>query len=173
MTANSRLNCHHGSINNQEKTICLLYECQEQLEEKVDRLMRLVKHLRIKVNMHNESIIVLEEKVAEMEKHFCHCTDQGKGEGKEIIQVEEPLVFNYDSDNTYHTAPSTSGVKVLKLIPINSNPEDREVKKMEGYKSCGCGCASHPILLSSDNNVSVAENTIPIRIQVEHSPPNN
>ena len=36
---------------------------------------------------------------------------------------------------------------------------------------CGCGRASHPILLSSDDNISVAENTIPIRIQVEHSPP--
>ena len=42
---------------------------------------------------------------------------------------------------------------------------------MDGYNSCGYGYASHPILLSSDNNVSVAENTVPIRIQVEHSPP--
>ena len=84
--------------------------------------------------------------------------------------MEKPFVFNYDSDDTYHTAPSTGGVKVLKLIPIDLNPEDKEVKKMEGYEPCGCGCASHPILLSSDDNVLVAENTIPIRIQVECSP---
>ena len=81
------------------------------------------------------------------------------------------MVFNYDLDNTYCTAPSTGGVKVLELIPINSNPEDEEVNKAEGYEPCGCGCASHPILLSSDDNILVAENAIPIRIQVEHSPP--
>ena len=81
------------------------------------------------------------------------------------------MVFNYDLDNTYCMAPSTGGVKVLKLIPINSNLEDREVKKMEGYEPCRCSCASHPILLSNDDNISVAENTVPIRIQVERSPP--
>ena len=85
--------------------------------------------------------------------------------------MKEPLVFNYDLDNTYCMAPSIGGVKVLELISINSNPEDEEVKKVEGYESCGYGCASHPILLSSDNNILVAENTIPIRIQVEYSPP--
>ena len=82
-------------------------------------------------------------------------------------------MFNYNSDDTYHMAPSTGRVKVFKLIPIDSNPEDREVKKMGDYESCGCGHTSHPILLSSDDNILVVENTIPIRIQVEHSPPND
>ena len=81
------------------------------------------------------------------------------------------MVFNYDSDDTYCMAPSTGGVKVLELIPINSDSNVEEVKKTDGYNSCGCGHASHPILLSSDDNVSVAENAIPIRIQVERSPP--
>ena len=85
--------------------------------------------------------------------------------------MEEPLVFNYDSDDAYHTAPSTGGVKVLELIPIDSDSNVKEVKKTDGYNSCGCGRVSHPILLSSDDNISVVENVIPIRIQVEHSPP--
>ena len=84
--------------------------------------------------------------------------------------MEELLVFNYDLDDTYHMAPSMGRVKVLELIPIDSNPEDGEAKKVEGYKPCRCGHASHPILLSSDDNILVAENTIPIRIQVECSP---
>ena len=134
-------------------------------------MMRVIDHLRVKVDVYNKTICVLKEKVAEMEGCLCHCTDQGKGKGKEVVQVEEPLVFNYDSDDAYHTAPSTGGVKVLELIPIDLTSGDKEVKKAEGYNSCGCGCASHPILLSSDDNVSVAENTIPIRIQVECSPP--
>ena len=133
--------------------------------------MRVVNHLGIKVNICNETIVVLEEKIAEMESCLCHCVDQGKEKGKEVIQVEKPLVFNYNLDNAYHMTPSTGGVKVLKLIPIDSNLEDREVKKMEGYELYGCSCASHPILLSSDDNILVVENTIPIRIQVEHSPP--
>ena len=79
-------------------------------------------------------------------------------------------MFNYDSDDAYHMAPSTGRARVLKLIPINSNLEDEEVKKTGSYKSCGCGCTSHPILLSSDDNILVVENTIPIGIQVECSP---
>ena len=106
-----------------------------------------------------------------MEGCLCHCADQGKGKGKEVIWVEEPLVFNYDSDNAYHTAPSTGRAKVLELIPINLDSNAKEVKKTEGYNSCGCRHASHPILLSSNDNVLVVENTIPIRIQVEWSPP--
>ena len=106
-----------------------------------------------------------------MEGRLCHCADQGKGKGKEAVRVEEPLVFNYDSDDAYCTALSTSGVKVLELIPIDSDSNVEEVKKTDGYNSCGCRCASHPILLSSDDNVSVAENTVLIRIQVERSPP--
>ena len=106
-----------------------------------------------------------------MEGCLCHCADQGKGKGKKVVQVEEPLVFNYNSDNAYCMAPSTGGVKVLELIPIDLDSNVKEVKKVDGYNSCGCGHASHPILLSSNDNVSVVENTIPIRIQVEHSPP--
>ena len=106
-----------------------------------------------------------------MEGRLCHCTNQGKGKGKEVVQVEEPLVFNYDSDDAYCTAPSTGRVKVLELIPIDSDSNVKGVKKVDGYNSCGCGRASHPILLSSDDNVSVVENAIPIRIQVEYSPP--
>ena len=106
-----------------------------------------------------------------MEGCLSHCVDQGKGKGKEVVWAEEPLVFNYNSDDTYHTAPSTGGVKVLELILINSDSNIKEVKKTDGYNSCGCGRTSYPILLSSDDNVSVAENAIPIRIQVECSPP--
>ena len=79
----------------------------------------------------------------------------------------ELLVFDYNSDNVYYTAPSTGGTKVLELIPINSDLEGGEVKKEGGYKFCGCSCTSHPILLSSDENVLVAENIVPVRIQVE------
>ena len=106
-----------------------------------------------------------------MEGRLCHCADLGKGKGKEVVWVEEPLVFNYDSGDTYCTAPSTGSVKVLELIPIDLDSNTEEVKKVDGYNSCGCGRASHPILLSSDNNVSVAENAIPVRIQVKCSPP--
>ena len=132
--------------------------------------MRLVEHLSVKVDVCNESIQVLKEKVGKMEGRLCHCADQGKGKGKEVIWVEEPLVF-YDLDDAYRTAPSTGGVKALELIPIDSDSNVEEVKKVEGYNLCGCGCASHPILLSSDDNISVVENAIPIRIQVECSPP--
>ena len=72
-------------IDNQEKTIHLLYKHQKQLEEKVDRLMRLIDHLRIKVNMHDNTLDILEDKVADMENQLCHCMDQGKGKGKEVI----------------------------------------------------------------------------------------
>ena len=71
----------------------------------------------------------------------------------------------------HHPLPPVGGVKVLELIPIDLDLNAEQVKKAEGYNSCRCGQASHPILLSSDDNVSVAENAIPIRIQVEHSPP--
>ena len=63
----------------------MLYECQEQFKEKVDNLMRIVDHLKIEVNIHNETIIVLEEKIAKMENHLCQCTDQEKGKGKEVV----------------------------------------------------------------------------------------
>ena len=85
--------------------------------------------------------------------------------------MEEPLVFNYDLDNANCTAQSTGSVKVLELIPIDSDSNVEEVKKADRYNSCGCRCASYPILLSSDDNVLVVENAIPIRIQVECSPP--
>ena len=132
-------------------------------------MIRVISHLGVKVDVHNKTICVLEEKVAKMEGHLCHCKDQEKRKGKEVVQVEELLVFNYDSDNAYHTAPSIGRVKVLELIPIDSTSGDEETKKMEGYEPYRCGCASHPILLSSDDNVLVAENTISIRIQVERS----
>ena len=106
-----------------------------------------------------------------MEGRLGHCADQGKGKGKEVVRVEEPLVFNYDSDDAYRMAPSTGGVKVLELIPINLDSNVEEVKKTDGYNSCGCRCASHPILLSSDDNILVVENAVPIRIQVERSLP--
>ena len=80
-------------------------------------------------------------------------------------------MFNYNSDDAYHTAPSTGRVKVLELIPIDLDLNAKEVKKVDRYNLCGCGGASHPILLSSDDNISVVENAIPIRIQVERSPP--
>ena len=134
-------------------------------------MMRLVEHLSVEVDVCNESIRVLEEKVGEMEGHLCHCANQGKGKGKEVVYVEEPLVSNYNSDDTYCTAPSTGRVKVLELIPIDSDSNAEEVKKVDEYNSCGCGHASHPILLSSNNNILVVENAIPIRIQVECSPP--
>ena len=102
-------------------------------------MTRLVKHLGVEVDVCNKTIQVLEEKVAKIEGCLCHCTDQGKGKGKEVIWVEEPLVFNYDSDDAYHTAPSTGRVKVLELIPINLDSNAEEVKKAEGYNSCRCG----------------------------------
>ena len=165
-----QLNRHCHNLDNQEKTIQLLHERQEQLKEKMESMVRLVEHLSVEVEVCNESTWTLKEKVGKMEGHLCHCTDQGKGKGKEVIQVEEPLVFNYNLDDAYCMAPSTSRVKVPELIPINLDLNVKEVKKVDRYNSCGCGCASHPILLSSDNNISVAENAIPIRIQVECSP---
>ena len=130
----------------------------------MDSMMRLVEHLGAEVDVHNETIQVLKEKVGEMEGRLCHCTDLGKGKEKEVIRVEEPLVSNYDWDDAYRTAPSTGSVKVLELIPIDSDLNAEEVKKVNGYNSCGCGHASHPILLSSNDNVSVVENAVPIRI---------
>ena len=47
--------------------------------------MKVVDHLGIKVNVYNKAINILEEKVAEMGNHLCHCVDQGKGKGKEVI----------------------------------------------------------------------------------------
>ena len=76
----------------------------------MESMMRLVEHLGVEVDVRNESIRVLEEKVGKMEGHLCHCADQGKGKGKEVVRVEEPLVFNYDSDDAYRTALSTGGV---------------------------------------------------------------
>ena len=137
--ADCHLNHHCHELDDQEKTIHSLHEHQEQLNEKMDSMIRLVKHLRVEVDVHNETIQVLKEKVAEMEGCLCHCADQGKGKGKEVIQVEEPLVFNYDLDDAYCTAPSTSGVKVLELIPINLDSNAKEVKKVEGYNLCRCG----------------------------------
>ena len=169
-TVGHQLNHYHCELDDQEKTICSLHKHQGQPEERINNLMRVVDHLGVEVG-HNKTIRVLEEKIADMEGCPCHCTDQGKGKGKEVVLVEESSVFNYNSDNTYCMALSMGRVKILELIPIDSNLEDREVKKLEGYKLCGCGCASHPILLSSDDNILVAENAIPIRIQVEHSPP--
>ena len=143
-TADSQFNCHCWDINDQEKGIHSLHKRQEQLEEQISGLMRLVNHLGIEVNVYDNvydnAINKLKAKVMDMEDYLCHCVDQGKGKGKEVVQVEkESLVFNYDSDDAYYTAPSTGRVKALKLIPIDSDPEGREVKKTEGYKSCRCG----------------------------------
>ena len=41
----------------------------------MESMMRLVEHLSVEVDVRNESIRVLEEKVGEMEGRLCHCAD--------------------------------------------------------------------------------------------------
>ena len=83
--ADHHLNRHCRDLDNQEKTIQSLHERQEQLEGKMESMMRLVEHLSVEVDVCNESIRVLEEKVGEMEGRLCHCANQGKGKGKEVV----------------------------------------------------------------------------------------
>ena len=53
-----------------------------------------------------DSLDALKATVKEMKGQLCHCKE---GKGKEVIKVEsEPLVFGYDSDDSYRTAPSTT-----------------------------------------------------------------
>ena len=54
--ADHRLNCHHCDLDDQEKTIRSLHERQEQLEEKVESMVRLVEHLGVEVEVRNKSI---------------------------------------------------------------------------------------------------------------------
>ena len=54
--------------------------------------MGMIEHLGVEVDVHNKTIQVLEEKVAEIEGHLCHCADQRRGKGKEVVWVEEPLL---------------------------------------------------------------------------------
>ena len=50
------LNCHCCELNDQEKTICLLHECQGQLKDRIDNMMRVMDHLGVEVDVHNETI---------------------------------------------------------------------------------------------------------------------
>ena len=50
------LNRHRRNLDDQEKTIQSLHEQQEQLEEKMGSMMRLVEHLSVEVDVCNESI---------------------------------------------------------------------------------------------------------------------
>ena len=47
--------------------------------------LRVVDHLGVEVGICNKTIVVLEEKITKMENHLCHCADQGKGKGKEVV----------------------------------------------------------------------------------------
>ena len=51
----------------------------------MDSMMRLVEHLGVEVEVCNETIRVLEEKVGKMGGRLCHCANQGKGKGKEVM----------------------------------------------------------------------------------------
>ena len=64
--ADHHLNRHRRDLDDQEKTIRSLHEHQEQLKEKIESMIRLVKHLSVEMDVHNESIRVLKEKVGEM-----------------------------------------------------------------------------------------------------------
>ena len=98
----------------------------------MDQLQGQIAHLEEEANVCNSWIggltnllDALKATIEEMKGQLCHCNE---GKGKEVIKVEsKPLVFRYDSNNSYQTAPGISKATVIKLIPIDSNPESREV----------------------------------------------
>jgi len=97
---------------------------------------------------------------------LCHCLE-GKGKEREIVIKieEESKELEYASEDEYRMVPGTGKVVVTELVPIEQDPESREIPS-EVQETCGCGLPDHPIVIT-DDNVTVAENTVAISIQVE------
>ena len=105
-----------------------------------------------------------------MMDQLCHYSE-GKGKKREIVikMEEESEGLEYASEDEYKTAPGTSEMVVMELIPIEQDLESSGILQ-EVRELCGCGLEDHPIIISEDK-VIVAENVIPVWIQVEHLMP--
>ena len=125
-------------------------------EARVDGLVNSVDELRATINS--------------MMDWLCHCSE-GKGKEREIVvKVEEESEgLEYASEDKYRTAPGTGEVMVTELVPFEQDLEGGGIPS-EVQESCGCGLLDHPVVIS-DDNVSVAENTIAIPIRVERPLP--
>jgi len=122
-------------------------------EAQVDGLVNSIDKLRATINS--------------MMDRLCHCSE-GKGKEREVvIKIEEESKgLEYASEDEYRTVPGTGEVMVTELVPIEQDPESREILS-EVQETCGCGLLDHPIVIE-DDNVSVAENAVAIPIRVEH-----
>jgi len=136
--------------------VVVLEEESRVCEAQVDGLVNSVDELRAIINS--------------MMDQLCHCSD-GKGKKREVdVKIEEESEeLEYTSEGEYRTVPGTGEVMVTELIPIEQDLESRGIPS-EVQEACGCGLPDHPIEIS-DHAVTVAENIIPVRIQVERSSP--
>ena len=132
--------------------VAVLEEEARVREAQVDGLVNSVDELRATINS--------------MMDRLCHCSE-GKGKEREVVVKieEESEELEYASEDEYRTAPGTGEVMVTELVPIDQDPEGGKIPS-EVQETCGCGLPDHPIVIE-DDNVSVAENSVAIPIQVE------
>jgi len=83
----------------------------------------------------------------------------------EVKVGEESDDLEYASDGKYNIVPGTGEVVVRELVPIKQDLEGGRIPQ-DVQEACGCRLLDHPVIIS-DNEVTVAENVIPVRIQVE------
>ena len=82
------------------------------------------------------------------------------------LAPSESEELEYVLEGEYRTAPGTGEVMVTELVPIEQDLEGRGIPS-EVQEACGCGLPDHLIEIS-DNEITMAENFIPVQIQVEH-----
>jgi len=78
---------------------------------------------------------------------------------------EESDSLEYVSDGEYKTAPGMSEVVVRELVPIKQDLESKGILQ-EVQEACGRGLLDHLVVIF-DDEVTVAENVMPVWIQVE------
>ena len=160
------MSCHRKLLEQYREHLHELYDINHNLSCHVAVLEEEVHVHDTYIDELNHSINELCTTINSMVDHLCHCSE-GKGKEREVVvkMEEESEGLEYASDDEYKTVPGTSKVVVRELIPIERDLESREVMQ-EAKESCGCSLEDYPIFISEDK-VTIAENAIPIQMQVE------
>jgi len=89
------------------------------------------------------SIDELRATINSMMDRLCHCSE-GKGKEREVvIKIEEESEgLEYASEDEYRMAPGIDKVMVTELVPIEQDPESREIPS-EVQETCGCRLPDH------------------------------
>ena len=144
---------------------------QEEMSQHHFALDSKVNSMSVELGAKDAHIESLKGAVAElrslvegMQDCLCHCTEgKGKGRVEEEVKIEDveenSMGLEYASSNNYYSPQVAGELHLIEDVP------DRGVE--------GC-CAKEPVevIEISDSKVdTIVENEVPIRIQVECSPP--